>query len=347
MLTSPVPLAAAASDQRGRGSKGVWLVLLLLVLVALVIVSVAVGSRLIPLETVWTVLWEPDESQDSLVIHGLRLPRTMLAIVAGTALGVAGALIMALTLNPLADPGILGVNAGAHLAVALAISLLGLFSFTQYVWFAFVGAIVATVVVYLIGSAGRSGPTPVRLTLAGVAFGAVLSGIATAVTLTDQRTFDLLRDWNAGSLVNREPVLILQLLPFVVAGVVIAFVLAPALNTVALGDEMARALGISVRSTRIWGVVAVTLLCGATTAVVGPISFVGLMVPHAVRWFTGPDQRWIILFTVIASPSLLLAADILGRVLVIPDEMPVGVVVALVGAPVLIALVRRKRVSGL
>lgn len=141
--------------------------------------------------------------------------------------------------------------------------------------------------------------------------------------------------------------LILQLLPFVVAGVVIAFVLAPALNAVALGDEMARALGISVRSTRIWGVVAVTLLCGATTAVVGPISFVGLMVPHAVRWFTGPDQRWIILFTVIASPSLLLAADILGRVLVIPDEMPVGVVVALVGAPVLIALVRRKRVSGL
>lgn len=178
MLTSPVPLAAAASDQRGRGSKGVWLVLLLLVLVALVIVSVAVGSRLIPLETVWTVLWEPDESQDSLVIHGLRLPRTMLAIVAGTALGVAGALIMALTRNPLADPGILGVNAGAHLAVALAISLLGLFSFTQYVWFAFVGAIVATVVVYLIGSAGRSGPAPVRLTLAGVAFGAVLSGIA-------------------------------------------------------------------------------------------------------------------------------------------------------------------------
>ncbi|SKA98433.1 iron complex transport system permease protein [Agreia bicolorata] len=347
MLTPSAPLASAAIEQRGRGSKGVWLVALFLILAALVVVSIAVGSRFIPPETAWRVLWHSDDSQDSLVVHGLRLPRTMLGIVAGVALGVAGALIMALTRNPLADPGVLGVNSGAHLAVALSISLLGFSSFTQYVWFAFVGAIVAALVVYLIGSAGRSGATPVRLTLAGVAFGAVLSGIATAVTLVDQRTFDLLRDWNAGSLVNRDPGLILQLLPFVVTGVVIALVLARALNAVALGDEMARGLGISVRSTRIWGVIAVTLLCGATTAVVGPISFVGLMVPHAVRWLAGPDQRWIVLLTVIASPSLLLAADILGRVLVIPDEMPVGVVVALVGGPVLIALVRRKRVSAL
>lgn len=346
MLASTVSVRSAETE-RGSGSRVFLAVALLVLLATLVALSILVGSRTISPETVWRVLWEPDGSQDALVVHDLRLPRTMLGIVAGAALGVAGALIMALTRNPLADPGVLGVNSGAHLAVALSISLLGLASFSQYVWFAFIGAIAATALVYFVGSSGRSGPTPVRLTLAGVAFGAVLSGIATGVTLLDQRTFDLLRDWNAGSLVNRDPDLILQLLPCVIAGLSIALLLARSLNAVALGDETARGLGIDVRTTRAWGVIAVTLLCGATTAVVGPISFVGLMVPHAVRWLTGPDQRWILLLTIIASPSLLLAADILGRILVTPDEMPVGVVVALIGAPVLIALVRRKRVSGL
>lgn len=346
MLTIPVPPRPVARG-RERRTTGPWVLALLIAVAVLIALSVMVGSRMISPETVWRVLWERDASQDALVVHDLRVPRTVLGLVAGVALGVSGALIMAVTRNPLADPGILGVNAGAHLAVALSISLFGLASFSQYVWFAFLGAIVATAAVYLIGSAGRGTATPVRLTVTGMAFGAALSGIATGVTLLDQRTFDLLRDWNAGSLVGRDPALTAQLLPFVAIGVVIAVVLARSLNAVALGDETARGLGIDVRSVRVWAVIAVTLLCGATTAVVGPISFVGLMVPHAVRWLVGPDQRSIMLLTVIASPALLLAADILGRLLVIPDEMPVGVVVALVGAPVLIILARRKRAPGL
>lgn len=321
--------------------------LLVLVLGGMCVLSIAVGSRFVAPDEVWRLLWNPDGSQDARVIHDLRIPRTVLGIVAGAALGVAGALIMALTRNPLADPGILGVNSGAHLAVALAIAGLGMTSFTQYVWFAFAGAIVAAVVVFLIGSAGKGGPSPVRLTVAGVAFGAVLSGIATGVTLLDQRTFDLLRDWNAGSMVNRDLSLTMQLVPFVAVGVVIAIALARPLNAIALGEDMARSFGTNVTAVRVWGVVAVTLLCGAVTAVVGPIAFVGLLVPHMVRSLAGPDQRWIIGLTLLASPSLLLAADVLGRVIVLPDEMPVGIVVALIGAPVLIVLVRRSRAVSL
>lgn len=324
-----------------------WVLALVGLLVVCVTASIAVGARSIPPDEVWRLLWSPDGSHDARVLHDLRIPRTVLGVVAGAALGVSGALIMALTRNPLADPGLLGVNAGAHLAVALAVAGLGMTSFTQYVWFAFAGAVVAAVAVFAIGASGPGGPSPVRLTLAGVALGAVLSGVATAVTLLDQRTFDLLRDWNAGSIVNRDTSLTLQLLPFVAVGLAIAVALARPLNTIALGEDMARSFGTDVVAVRVWGVTAVTLLCGATTAVVGPIAFVGLLVPHLVRWLAGPDQRWIIGLTLIASPSLLLAADVLGRLVVPPDEMPVGVVVAFVGAPMLIVLVRRSRAGGL
>lgn len=351
MKVSAAP-TGSASAPTSTTSQRTWLrpafvAILILLLACMFVLSIAVGSRFVAPDDVWRLLWHPDGSQDARVIHDLRIPRTVLGIVAGAALGVAGALIMALTRNPLADPGILGVNSGAHLAVALAIAGLGMTSFTQYVWFAFAGAIVAAVVVFAIGSSGRHGPSPVRLTLAGVAFGAVLSGIATGVTLLDQRTFDLLRDWNAGSMVNRDLSLTMQLVPFVAVGVLIAFALARPLNAIALGEDVARSFGTNVTAVRVWGVVAVTLLCGAVTAVVGPIAFVGLLVPHMVRLVSGPDQRWIIALTLLASPSLLLAADVLGRVIVLPDEMPVGIVVAFLGAPLLIALVRRSRVASL
>lgn len=340
--------AVPRSRARGRrGSRALWALILLALLAVMVVISIGVGARVLAPDVVWHLLWNADDSQASRVIHELRIPRTILGVVAGSALGVSGALIMALTRNPLADPGILGVNAGAHLAVALAVVGLGLSSFTQYVWFAFAGAIIAALVVFSIGASGPSGPSPVRLTLAGVAFGAVLSGVATAVTLLDARTFDVLRDWNAGSIVNRDTALTMQLLPFVVVGLVIAVAIARPLNAIALGEDMAQAFGTNVIAVRIWGVVAITLLCGAVTAVVGPISFVGLLVPHMVRAVAGPDHRWIIGLTLVASPSLLLAADILGRIIALPDEMPVGIVVAFIGAPVLIALVRRSRAGAL
>ncbi|MQA10308.1 MAG: iron chelate uptake ABC transporter family permease subunit [Pseudonocardiaceae bacterium] len=336
--------AAATSTSSGlartNAVRGAWVALFLALLVMSAVVSIAVGNKFIPPDEIWRVLWYPDQSLASDIVRDLRIPRTLLGIL-------AGALIMALTRNPLADPGILGVNAGAQFFVVLAVALLGLTTFGQYVWFSFAGAIGTTVMVYSIGSIGRGGGTPVRLTLAGVALGAVLSGVASGITLLNPRAFDRLRTWSAGSLAGRELDVVLQLLPFVVVGALIAFALPRRLNAVALGDDLASAFGVSMRTTRLWGIVAVTILCGATTTVAGPISFVGLVVPHIVRWFFGPDQRWIFSATVVAAPTLVLIADITGRLVIRPGEIQVGLMTAFIGAPVLIALVRRKRVSGL
>lgn len=313
----------------------------------LLLVSVAVGSKNIPLSVVFEALGHNTGRGDAYVIWDLRIPRTIVGLAVGIALGVAGALIQALTRNPLADPGILGVNAGASFFVALGVAVFGVSSISGYVWFAFIGALVVTVAVYIIGSAGRGGADPVQLTLAGVALGAVLGGIVTAMVLLDPQAFDQMRNWNAGSLVGRDWDILLPVLPFLVVGVLLAVVAAPALNAIALGDDLAKSLGANITRTRIIVIVAVTLLAGGATAIAGPIGFVGLMVPHVARWIVGPDQRWIIAYTIVLAPALVLAADILGRIVIRPGEFPVGIVTAFIGAPVLIVLVRRKKASGL
>lgn len=209
------------------------------------------------------------------------------------------------------------------------------------------GALIVTVAVYVIGSAGRGGVDPVQLTLAGVAVGAVLGGIVTAMALLDPQAFDQMRNWNAGSVVGRGWNVLLPVLPFLVLGVFFAVIAVPALNSIALGDDLARSLGANIIRTRILVILAVTLLAGGATAIAGPIGFVGLMVPHIARWIVGPDQRWIVAYTILLAPCLVLAADIVGRVVIRPGEFPVGIVTAFVGAPVLIVLVRRKKASGL
>lgn len=344
---APAPEAPTSGLARSNRVRTAWVLAALALLLLVSVASVVVGTRLIAPDVVWQVLWHPDASQESIIVHDLRLPRTLLGIAAGASLGLAGALIMALTRNPLADPGILGVNAGAAFTVTIAVGAFGLASFYQYVWFSFAGAVAATIAVYLIGSAGRGGPTPVRLTLAGVALGAVLGGVSSGITLLDPEAFDVMRGWFAGSLAGRDMEIVLQTLPFLAVGIVTALLLARSLNAVALGDDLAAAVGVNIGRTRVAGIVAVTLLCGASTAVAGPIGFVGLMIPHIARWLLGPDQRWIFAFTVVAAPSLLLLADIAGRLVVRPTEVEAGLVTALIGAPVLIALVRRRRVSGL
>lgn len=316
-------------------------------LVVLVLLGIAVGSKDIPLPTVLEALRHGTGDGDAFVVWELRIPRTAVGAAVGLALGVAGALIQALTRNPLADPGILGVSAGAEFFVALAIAFLGVTSIGGYVWFAFAGAFVVTVVVYLIGSAGRGGADPIRLTLAGVAIGAVLSGIVTAMVLADPSTFDNLRGWSAGSIVGRGWDILLPVVPFFVLGVALAAIATPALNAIALGDDLAVAQGAGVVRTRVLVIVAVTLLAGGATAIAGPIGFVGLMVPHVARWLVGPDQRWILAITMLLGPALVLGADIVGRVVIRPGEFPVGLVTAFVGAPVLILLVRRRKASGL
>lgn len=317
------------------------------VLVVLLALSVLLGSKDIPLTEVLTALRENTGEGDVYVVWSLRIPRTVAALAVGIALGVAGALIQALTRNPLADPGILGVNAGAAFFVALGVAVFGVTSISGYVWFAFTGALVVTVAVYVIGSAGRGGADPVQLTLAGVALGAVLTGIVTAMILLDPRAFDQMRNWNAGSVVGRGWEILLPVLPFLIVGILLAACAAPALNSIALGDDLAQSLGTSIIRTRIVVIAAVTLLAGGATAIAGPIGFVGLMMPHIARWIVGPDQRWIVAYTIILGPVLVLAADIVGRIVIRPGEFPVGIVTAFLGAPVLIALVRRRRARGL
>ena len=324
---------------------GLLVVLALLAIVT--VLSVMVGSRDLPLSTVWDALTGADTGRDAQVVTTLRIPRTVMGLLVVAALGVAGALIQAVTRNPLADPGILGVNAGSAFAVAMGVGLLGVTAPSGYVWFAFGGALVTTVVVYLIGSIGRGSVSPAQLTLAGVALGAVLSGITSALLLADQETFSVIRAWEAGSFADRGGEVISATAPFLVVGLVIALALGPALNAVALGDDLAHALGAKVLRTRVLSLLAITLLAGSATAMAGPVAFVGLMIPHIARWIVGPDQRWIIAYSVLLAPVLTIAADVLGRVILPTGEMQVGIVTAFLGAPVLVLLVRRERVSGL
>lgn len=334
-----------AHSQRHRRVWGV--VALSVVLIATTLSSLAVGAQSIAFSTVWQTLFSPDTSEASSILWTLRIPRTALGIIAGIAFGVAGALIQALTRNPLADPGILGVNAGAGFAVTLAIGVFGIGSISGYIWFAFGGAIVSTVCVYAIGASGRGAASPVTLVLAGVALAAVLTACSTFVTLMDEETFRGLRTWGLGSVAGAPIAHTLYIAPFVACGLLLAACIAGPLNAVALGDDLAAALGARVTLTRTIGIVAVTLLAGAATALTGGLAFIGLMVPHIVRWFTGPDQRWILLCTALGAPSMVLAADVIGRVIAPPGEIQAGVLTAIIGAPILIALVRRRESSAL
>jgi iron complex transport system permease protein len=336
---SPGATAAGATTPR-RGP--VWGILLVALLLSFLL-SLAVGANPLSIGQVWQGLIHPDATEASIIVWTERMPRTLLGIAIGVALGVSGALIQALTRNPLADPGILGVNAGAGFAVTIGVGLFGLSGMTGYIWWAFLGA---AGLVYVIGSLGRS-TSPVTMVLAGVALSAVLGGLSTFLTLIDETTFESIRAWGVGSIARVRVPDVLTVLPFLLVGLVLAVGLAGSLNAVALGDDLAASLGTSVMRTRILGIVAITLLAGGATALTGGIGFVGLMVPHVVRWMTGPDQRRIIIGSALGAPSLLLISDVVGRIVVRPGEIEVGIVTAVIGAPVLIALVRRRKASGL
>lgn len=332
---------------RGAAPRLGGLVLALFFLLLAVLLSLMVGARALSPSTVIAALVDFDGSDAQAIVRDSRLPRTIVGLVVGPALGVCGALIQAFTRNPLADPGILGVNAGATFAVTIGVGLLGVRAPNAYVWFALVGALAVTLIVYLIGATGRGGPSPGRMTLAGVAIGAVLSGITSIVMLKNMEVFSTLRLWGLGSLGGRDESAVALIAPFIAVGLIVAFFVARPLNAIALGDDLGRTLGAGLASTRIVSIVAVTILAGGATALAGPIAFIGLMVPHAVRWFTGPDQRWIIAYSAIMAPSMLLLADVIGRVVLPSGELQVSIVTAIIGAPVLIALARRKKVSGL
>ncbi|MFJ4175873.1 FecCD family ABC transporter permease [Microbacterium sp. NPDC089696] len=338
-------LVEEQTPQVSVSRRGLVVGLLALALALACVASIVFGSQRVGPAEVWSGLLHGGGDAGA-IVQGMRVPRTVIGLAVGAALGIAGALIQGFTRNPLADPGILGVNAGASLGVVIGVAFFGVSAASGYIWFSFAGAIAATVLVYLIGSAGRTTPDPLRMTLSGVALGAVMGGVVAAISLLNPTVFDSMRTWNAGSLTSLTPD-VYTVLPFLIIGLVLAFCLAPSLNALALGDDLATALGSRVMLTRVLSIVAVTLLCGAATAAAGPIAFVGLMVPHAVRWFVGPHQGWILLGTLFAAPLLLLTADVVGRLVLRTGELPVSIVTALIGAPVLIALVRRRKASGL
>ncbi|MEL3951178.1 FecCD family ABC transporter permease [Streptomyces sp. LNU-CPARS28] len=341
----PEPRAEAAPAPPGRRAlRGAGLVLSVVLLLALMAVSISVGAKQLSMDQVWHGLFE-DSGTYADVVVGERVSRTLLGVLAGLGLGLSGAVLQALTRNPLADPGLLGINMGASAAVVTAISFFGVTSLSGYVWFAFAGAAIVGVLVYALG--GTRSATPVRLALAGTALTAALTGYLQAVMITDNAALDKMRFWTVGSLASAKMETIQQVLPFLAVGAVLALGLARPLNAVAMGDDTARALGARLTRTRALSMASATMLCGAATAACGPIAFVGLMVPHMVRSFTGPDMRWIFPYAAVLSPVLLLGADVLGRVVSRPAELQVGVVTAAIGAPVFILLVRRRRTAQL
>ncbi|ALJ19172.1 FecCD family ABC transporter permease [Microbacterium sp. No. 7] len=318
------------------------------VTVVAAVVGLGVGSHPVPVATVVEALLAFDPSQnDHLVIVASRLPRIVLGVIVGAALGLAGALMQSLTRNPLADPGILGVNAGASLLVVIGIAVFGVSSVHGYIWFAFAGAALTAVLVYALGSAHRSAATPVRIALAGTAVAIAIGAVTQMVLISHETAFQYFRYWSVGSLQGRGLDVILAVLPFVGAGVLVALLLAPSLDVIALGDEAARSLGTHVGAVRGATAVAVVLLAGGATAAAGPIGFIGLAAAHIVRRVTGNAHRWLLPCSVVVGAGLLVAADAAGRALVAPADLQSGIAAALLGSPLFVALVRSRKVASL
>lgn len=333
-----------ATEVRRARVGGLGTLVVFLALVAAL--SLAVGARALSPAEVWHGLFAaPDSDQRlteiRLIVQTVRVPRTVLAIVAGIALGVGGALIQGYTRNPIADTGLLGVNSGASFAVVSAIAVFGLTNPFHYVWFAFVGAAVAGVVVFGLASIGRGAGNPLTLALAGQGITVFLMAMTTAVALTDQKSLNALRFWNAGSVAGVGFDVIWPVTGFIGVGLLLALSALPSLNLLNLGDDVARGLGVNIVLSRAVGIVAITLLAGAATAACGPIAFLGLMVAHVARYMTGPDYRWLVPYAGLLGAVILLACDIVGRLVVRPGELEPGVVVALIGAPFFAVLVWR------
>ena len=338
--------SARSGVLRGGWSRSLGLAAATAVLAAVALGSVLIGNfSVTPTDVLTAVSGTPGSDVERIILH-IRIPRTVTGLLAGVALGVAGTVMQGLTRNPLAEPGLLGINSGAALAVVLAMAGFGITATAGYLWFAFAGAAVAAVVVYLLGSLGLGGATPVKLALAGSAFTALFGAVTTMITLQDASTMDDYRYWVVGSLARSDGTDLVTVAPFLLVGTVLAVGLTRTLNALALGDDLARSLGIRLWVSRAVAALAVVLLAGGATAVAGPIGFVGLVVPHIARMITGPDYRWVMAWTVVLSPALLLIADTLGRILLQPQQLQVGIITAIAGAPFFLYLVRNRRVIG-
>lgn len=347
-MTMPGADGAPTLPYAGRSSRrrALWLGIVLALVAVLCALSVAIGTRDVSLADITAALAGRVETVAEAAV-AVRLPRTVLALLAGAALGLAGAIMQGVTRNPLADPGILGVNMGASLAVVIAIAWFGIASSQAFIIAAIVGAGLSAVFVYVVGSLGRGGATPLKLALAGAATSVAFSSLVIAVVLPRSDIAGGIRAWQIGGVGGATFERIETVLPFLVAGFAISLLSARRLNSLALGDELAAGLGENVAVARAVASFGAILLCGAATAICGPIGFVGLVVPHLCRLLVGVDNRWLLPFSALGGACLLLAADIVGRIVARPSELDVGIVTALVGAPFFIWIVRRQRVREL
>ncbi|WP_101258847.1 FecCD family ABC transporter permease [Streptomyces barkulensis] len=344
MPTAPAPAAPGrpvAGPRRARTARRPVAVAAVSAALALaVLLSLAVGSRAIAPDAVYEALVHGGDGPAAQVVRTMRAPRTLLAVLVGAALGLAGCVMQGLTRNPIAEPGILGVSQGAALGVVLAIAFAGVHTLSGYVWFAFAGAGVAGTAVYAIAARGREGATPVRLALAGAAVNALLYSVVAGVLTTRAAALDEFRFWQVGSVAGRDTEVIGQVLPFLATGALLVMAVARGLDALALGEDMARGLGQNTAAVRITGGLGATVLTGAGVAAAGPIAFVGLAVPHLARALVGSDHRWLLPVAALLGPVVLLVADVAGRIVVPPGEVPAGVMTALIGVPFLVALVR-------
>jgi len=319
-----------------------WVALFVLALAVVAVLSVTFGARDVAPADIWAGLTGSTDTTSAAAVSK-RVPRTILAMLVGAALAVAGAVLQGATRNPLADPQILGINGGAALAIVTGIAFFGLNSASGYIWVGMIGAAGAALFVYAVGSLGRGGPTPLRLALAGAVSAVAFSSLLSAILLPRINVMSVFRFWQVGGVGGATPETILQVLPFLLVGLVVCLASASSLNTLALGDELAAGLGARVRTARVTASAGAVILCGAATAVAGPIGFVGLVVPHICRLLVGVDHRWLLPVSAAGGAILLTVSDIVGRIIARPEEIEVGIVTALIGAPFFIALVRRQR----
>ena len=320
-------------------------VLLLAAIVVASLLSALYGSRMVTLDDVMRALADPSAHDIAAEAVRLRVPRTLLGLLVGAALGVAGTVMQGVMRNPLADPSILGLNTGAAFAIVLAIAVAGLNAPIQYMAVALAGCSLTAVVVWLLGSMGRSGPTPLKLTLAGAVLSSALSSLTSAVMLPRVDVVNTYRYWQVGGLGGARFNLMAPILPFLIVGFALSIASARALDVLALGDQLATGLGMDVVRVRIMAWAGAVLLCAGATSLAGPIGFVGLIVPHAARLLVGPDYRRIMAFSALIGPLLLVVSDVVGRVISRPDDVEVGIVTALIGAPVFVMLVRRRKMA--
>ncbi len=341
--TSPDRMVIAG---RSRGSRSRWLAGLVLLLCLLSMASVTIGTRDVTLADALSALKGHVDTVGQAAV-ALRIPRTVLALLAGAALGLSGAIMQGVTRNPLADPGILGVNMGASLAVVVGVAWFDIGSASAYIWTAIAGAGAAAIFVYTIGSMGRGGATPLKLALAGAATSVAFSSLVLAIVLPRNDIAGGIRSWQIGGVGGATFERIWPVLPFLAVGFAISLLSARKLNSLALGDELASGLGERVAVARATAALGAILLCGAMTAVCGPIGFLGLVVPHVCRLLVGVDHRWLLPFSAIAGACLLVGADVVGRIIARPAELDVGIITAMIGAPFFIWIVRRQKVREL